>query len=379
MLETAPGRPESSGMAERSGPPISYYAKVTLVVVAVLVLVRAAWAVRNILLLVLVAAVLAVGLDPAVRRLERLNLPRGWAVSLIMLATVGFVVLFSGLVVPPVVRGVRQLASDIPGYIDRLQNQNEWFRDLSRKYDLSTKLKSLTDRLPSLASASLGRILGITRSVASVIFNMLTILILTIYFLMALPRGEQRAEDLMGGEHRHRNVRIFREALDRIGGYVSGNIAVSIIAGIVSFIFLRILGVPFAAALALWVAIADLIPTVGATLGALAAVIVAFFSSTVDGITTIVFFVVYQQVENYVIVPRVMRKAVDLSPAAVIVSVLIGGSLAGFAGALLALPIAATVKVVVRDVWLAPRLQATTTAPPPVPQGSGATEIQPGG
>jgi predicted PurR-regulated permease PerM len=357
-------------VAERTGPPLSYYAKITLVVVAVLALLRAAWAVRNILLLVVVAAVLAVGLDPAVRRLERSNLPRGWAVVLIMVATVGFIVLFAALVIPPVARGIRQLASDIPGYIDRLQNQSGWFRDLSRKYDLSTKLKSLTDRLPSLASASLGKILGITRSVASVIFNMLTILILTIYFLMALPRGERRAEGLMGGEHKQRNVRLFREALDRIGGYVSGNIAVSIIAGIASFLFLRIAGVPFAAALALWVAIADLIPTVGATLGALAAVIVAFFSSVADGIATIIFFVVYQQVENYVIVPRVMRKAVDLSPAAVIVSVLIGGSLAGFAGALLALPLAAAAKVVISDVWLKPRLETAGAATsPPREQG----------
>jgi predicted PurR-regulated permease PerM len=343
---------------------MSYYAKITLVVVVVLALLRAAWAVRNILLLVLVAAVLAVGLDPAVRRLERLKVPRGWAVLAIFVATVGFVVLFSMLVIPPVVRGVRQLASDIPGYIDRLQHNNGWFRDLSRKYDLSRKLKSLTDRLPSLASASLGKILGITRSVASVIFNMLTIGILTIYFLMALPRGEATAEGLMTGEHRQRNVQIFREALDRIGGYVSGNIAISIIAGIASFIFLRVVGVPFAAALALWVAIADLIPTVGATLGALAAAIVAFFSSIGDGIATVIFFIVYQQVENYVIVPRVMRKAVDLSPAAVIVSVLIGGSLAGFAGALLALPLAAAAKVVIQDVWLRPRLEPASQAPP---------------
>jgi predicted PurR-regulated permease PerM len=357
---------------------MSYYAKITVVVVAILALLRAAWAVRNILLLVVVAAVLAVGLDPAVRRLQRLNLPRGWAVFLILLATVGFVVLFSMLVIPPVVRGVRQLASDIPGYVDRLQNQSGWFQDLAQKYDLSTKLKSLTDRLPSLASASLGRVLGITRSVASVIFNMLTITILTIYFLMALPRGERTAEGLLSGEHRQRNVLIFREALERVGGYVSGNIAISIIAGIVSFVFLRVLGVPFAAALAMWVAIADLIPTVGATLGALAAVIVAFFSSIGDGIVSILFFIVYQQVENYVIVPRVMRKAVDLSPAAVIVSVLVGGSLAGFAGALLALPLAAAAKVVLREYWLAPRA-AATTAPPPMPPAPGPAEVEPSG
>jgi predicted PurR-regulated permease PerM len=290
-------------------------------------------------------------------------------------------VVFSVLVFPPVVRGVRQLASDIPGYVDRLQHQSGWFQDLAQRYDLSTKLRSLTDRLPSLASASLGKVLGITRSVASVIFNLLTISILTIYFLMGLPRGERTAEGLLKGEHRQRNVLIFREALERVGGYVSGNIAISIIAGIVSFVFLRIIGVPFAAALAMWVAIADLIPTVGATLGALAAVIVAFFSSIGDGIVTVIFFLVYQQVENYMIVPRVMRKAVDLSPAAVIVSVLIGGSLAGFAGALLALPLAAAAKVVVREYWLAPRTGAATTAPPPHPEPSapGSPEIQPTG
>src|SRR6266536_3080860 len=378
VLETGPRRAESTCVADQPGPPLSHYAKVTVVVIAVLALLRAAWAVRNILLLVLVAAVLAIGLDPAVRRLQRLNLPRGWAVFLIMLATVGFVALFSILVIPPVVRGVRQLALDIPGYVDRLQRENTWFRDLARKYDLSTKLRSLTDRLPSLASASLGKILGITRSVASVIFNLLTILILTIYFLMALHRGERTAERLMSGEHRRRNVLIFQEALDRVGGYVSGNLAISVIAGIASFVFLRIVGVPFAAALAMWVAIADLIPTVGATLGALAAVIVAFFSSVGDGIVTIIFFLAYQQVENYVIVPRVMRKAVDLTPAAVIVSVLIGGSLAGFAGALLALPLAAAAKVVIRDVWLGPRTQAVTTPPPPMPP-PGTTEVEPTG
>ncbi|MGH2555848.1 MAG: AI-2E family transporter, partial [Actinomycetota bacterium] len=150
-------------MAEQQGPPMSYYAKVTLTVAAVLALLAAAWSVRNILLLVLVAAVLAVGLNPAVRRLEKLGISRGWAVLLIFVAAVAFIALFSMLVVPPVVRGARQLASDVPGYVERLQNQNTWFRDLAEKYDLSTKLRSLTDRLPSLASSSLGRIFGITR------------------------------------------------------------------------------------------------------------------------------------------------------------------------------------------------------------------------
>jgi predicted PurR-regulated permease PerM len=359
MLETSFPAGESTAVAERDLPSMGHYARVTLTVVAVLAILAAAWAVRATLMLVLVAAVLAVGLDPPVRRLQRLHISRGWAVTLIFLATVAFLFIFALLVIPPLVREVRQLASDIPGYVDRLKTSQGWVGDLERKYHLSTKLKDLTDRLPSVASASLGKILGITKSVAAVIFNLLTISILTIYFQLSLPHTEENIRRLFRGEHRQRDVQMFQESLERVGGYVSGNIAVSVIAGVGAFVFLRIFGIPFAAALAMWVAVADLIPTVGATLGALAAVIVAFFSSITDGVATVIYFIVYQQVENYVIVPRVMKKAVDLSPAAVIVSVLIGGSLAGFAGALLALPLAAAAKVVIRDVWLRPRIDAS--------------------
>ncbi len=342
---------------------MGYYARVTLTIVGVLVLIAAAWAVRNILILLVVAAVLAVGLDPAVRRLERLKLPRGWAVAVIFLAAVGFIVLFALLVFPPLVSEVQQLAADIPRYLQRLRTQGGFLGDLERDYQLSRRLQDLTQRLPSIASSSIGTILGITRSVASAIFNTLTIAILTIYFLVALPRGERMLIAVFTRKERRKaDARTLDEALQRVGGYVSGNLIVSIIAGITSFIFLQIAGVPFAAALAMWVAIADLIPTVGATLGAIVAVAVAFFSSVADGIATTIYFVAYQQVENYVIVPRVMKKTVDLSPAAVIVSVLIGGSLAGFAGALLALPLAAAAKVVVRDVWLKDRLLTVAEA-----------------
>src|SRR5206468_3831580 len=185
-------------------------------------------------------------------------------------------------------------------------------------------------------------------------------------FLMSLPRTERTAEAMFIGPHRERDVRVFEESIQRIGGYVAGNIAVSIIAGVGAFVALAITGVPFAAALAMWVAIADLIPTVGATLGALAAVGVASFTGLGRVIATVIYFIVYQQVENYVIVPRVMKKAVDLSPAMVIVSVLIGGSLAGFAGALIALPLAAAAKVVLRDLWLRDRLA--------LPAGPGASK-----
>jgi predicted PurR-regulated permease PerM len=212
-----------------------------------------------------------------------------------------------------------------------------------------------------------GTILGITKSVGAMIFNLLTISILTIYFLLSLPRTERLAESLFRGEHRERNVRILDESLEKVGGYVSGNIFVSVVAGMFAYAAFRFMGLPFAAALGMWVAIADLIPTVGATLGALAGVIVAAFVGWGEVIVVIIYFIVYQQVENYVIVPRVMKRAVDLSPALVIVSVLIGGSLAGFAGALLALPLAAAGKVLVKEVWFSdhPEMAETDSAAEP--------------
>jgi predicted PurR-regulated permease PerM len=351
-------------------PPMSHYAKATLTVVGVLALLAAAWSVRNILILILVAAVLAIGLDPPVRRLERLRMPRGWAVLVIVLAVFGFLVLFSSLVVPPLVSQVRELTANIPDYIERLQNQSGFFGGLERKYHLSDRLQDLTSRLPSIASASFGTILGITKSIASLIFNTLTVGVLTVYFLLAVPRMRRFGDSLLTGRTRARDVQMFEESIDRIGGYVSGNIGISIIAGVSSYIFLRIAGVPFAAALALWVAIADLIPTVGAILGALVAGTVAAFSGLGTFIATIIFFVAYQQLENYVIAPRVMSRTVDLSPAAVLVSVLIGGSLGGLAGALLALPLAAAVKVILREVWLGDRLGATAKGTEAEPAGT---------
>ena len=184
----------------------------------------------------------------------------GWAVAIILFATVVFLALFAALVVPPLVREVRQLAANIPDYVTRLRTQQRWLGDLARKVDISEKLQELTDRLPSLASSSFGAVFGFTKGIASVVFSTLTVFYSTIYFLMELPRLRQTVVALFRPHRRDQAGALQTEALDRIGAYVSGNIWTSIIAGICSFIALSLIGVPFAAALAMWVAIADLIP-----------------------------------------------------------------------------------------------------------------------
>jgi predicted PurR-regulated permease PerM len=339
-------------------PAMGYWARVTLTVTAILALLVAAWTVRGILLLVLVSTVLAVGLDPQVRWLQRRHVSRAWAVTIIGVLGIGFIALFAWLVIPQAVRQTQDLAREFPGYLDRLRGSTGTLGTLEAKYHLSERLRQAASHLPDLA---IGRIPSIAAGAGSVIANTLTVAVLTIYFLLGLERSHAAAKTIVAGEHSERNIRILDEALERIGGYVSGNIFISIIAGTLAFIVLRILGVPFAAALSVWVAIADLIPGIGAMLGAVVCVIVALFSSVGDGIAVAVYFVVYQRIENYVILPRVMTKAIDLSAPTVIVTLLIGSSLAGLAGALIALPIVAAIKVAIRELW--PRVVPSTSEP----------------
>ena len=335
-------------MPDERFPPMSYWVRATLTVAAVLALLLAAWTVRNILLLVLVATVLAVGLDPQVRWLQRHRVSRAWAVTIIGVLSVGFLALFAWLVIPQAVRQAQDLARDFPGYLDRLRSSTGTVGSMEARYHLSERLQQASSQLPDLA---VGKIPSITAGAGSVIANTLTVGVLTIYFLLGLERGHAAAKSAVAGDHTVRNVRILDESIERIGGYVTGNIFISIIAGTLAFFVLEILGVPFAAALAVWVAIADLIPGIGAMLGAVVCVIVALFSSVGDGIAVAVYFVVYQRVENYLILPRVMTKAIDLSAPTVIVTLLVGSSLAGLAGALIALPIVAAAKVVIRELW----------------------------
>jgi predicted PurR-regulated permease PerM len=358
---TKPGKSRPK-MPDDRFPAMAYWARVTLTVAGALVLLLAAWRVRHILLLVLVAAVLAVGLDLQVRWLQRRRLSRGWAVTIVLFLGVGLLVLFVGLVIPSAVRQTQALARHTPDYLGRLQHATGFLGTLQHKYDLAQRLRETTARLPALA---LKKIPGITASAGTIIFNVLTVAVLTVYFLSGLPRGKEAAKALLAGQGKHadRNIRILEESLARVGGYVSANLVISIIAGTLAFAVLEILRVPFAAALGFWVAIADLIPSVGAMLGAVLCVIVALFSSLADGIAVAVYFIVYQRVENYFILPRIMTKAIDLSAPTVIIVLLIGASLAGLQGALIALPIAATVKVVIREVWLVERTPAATPSP----------------
>jgi predicted PurR-regulated permease PerM len=340
---------------------MSYWVRWTLTIAAVATVLAALSSVANIVILVMMAAVLAIGLDPAVRVFERRGVSRGRAVTLIFLGALAVVVLFASLVIPRLVTQVGELADNVPDYVEELSTRDDAIGRYFEENDVTAKLQKFIEELPKTITGSFGTIVGVAGRVGSVIFNVVTVAILTIYFMLSLPRMRRTAAVAFSPGSRQRAEDVMDQAISRIGGYVAGILTTASIAGSSALLFFSLLsvfgeGIPFAVPLAVFSGLLGLIPAVGAYIGAAPAVIVGFFQSRPTGLLILAYFIVYQQVENYVIQPRIMKNAVNLSPAAVIVSTLVFGSLAGFAGAVLALPAAATIKVVIVEVFLRDRV-----------------------
>jgi predicted PurR-regulated permease PerM len=308
-------------------------------------------AVGSVLILILISLVLAIGFQPAVEWLERRGLRRGWAVALGILLGTLVVGGFLWLVLPDIVRQASELARAAPGYLQDLQQGEGFVPDAIRELDLIQRVQELGAQLP-------GTVFGILGGLAAFVFAALTVLILTIYFTVNMPRMRSGVARLLrpGGEREDFEA-ILRRSTEQVGGYVLGQLVVVTIAGVSAFIALAIIGVPFAAAIAFFVALMDLIPTIGAVIAAVVASAVAAFEGVPELIATAAYFLVYQQIENYFIQPRVMGRAIQMSAALVIIAVLLGGTLLGPVGAILAIPMAAILKVVLHELFVEDRIE----------------------
>jgi predicted PurR-regulated permease PerM len=329
---------------------------VSLGVLAVLAVAAAVYTTRAVLVRVLIALFIAVSLDPAVRALTRRGMRRSLAVLVIFLVAGGLAAAFLVSVIPAMVHQFQSLVHDFPGYIASLSDRSARFRQLTDRYHLTGKVQDLIASLPGRLG---GGLLGFTRRLFGALFDTLTVVVLTIYFMADMPRLRHNAMRLFPRAHRARFSRVSDVMVDKVGSYMIGNLLISLAAGLAAFVVFTALGVPFAVPLAFVVALCDLIPMIGATLGAVAGVAAALLTTELWPATVIValFFVGYQQLENYLIAPRILRHTVSLSAAAVLLAGLIGGTVLGLIGALMAIPVAAGLKVV-----LAERLQARDAA-----------------
>jgi len=306
--------------------------------------------VRSVLVLLLISGFLAAGLNPAVEFLMRRGLARSKAVGVVLAwVIVGFLG-FLLAIVPPIVDQTTQFVDSAPGYVDKLL-ENERIADLDERFHLLEQAKSGLQS-PNLAGNVFGGVLGVGKVVFSLVFSAITVLTLTLYFMSSLPTMKAAAYKAVPASRRDVVEPIADDILGKIGGYVAGALTIAGCAGAISFVVLLIAGVPYPLALALVVMVTDVIPVIGATLGAIIVSAVAFTQDVRTGVIVAVFYLIYQQVENYVIAPRVMQRSVSVSPVVTIVAVLLGGSLMGIVGALLAIPTAAAVQLVMQEVVL---------------------------
>ena len=330
--------------------------------VAVGVVLWVVWVARRVLVWTFVSAFLAVALSPAVDAIQRRGVHRrGGAAGIVYLIMIAIIAGLGALFIPTLVNQVNDLVDAAPGYVKDLTAGRGPLGFLETKYHVVQRVQDAvkgngSGRLAGGATAAL----DVTRSVITFVVGVVTILFMTFFMLLEGPAWRDRFIALLPVGAQARAHRIAGEIANTIGGYVSGNLLISVIAGFFTTIVLLAVGVPFALALGLLVAILDLIPLAGATLAAIIVTLVALTDSLASALIVAAFFVVYQQLENHLLQPIVYGRTVKLSPLAILVSVLIGAEVAGVIGALGAIPVAGTIQILISD-WL----QHRRPSPPP--------------
>lgn len=335
-------------------------AKVVVVAAAVVAGLYLAYLIRTVIGLFLIAAFFAVAIAPAVNWLDHRKVPRWVAILLVYLSIAAGIFGIGLIIIPPLVTGVESLSQDLPGYVDDLRN-NKTFRDYDNRYHITENLKQQAKELPANLGNAAGTLRDVTVGVFSSFVQLFSILVITFFLVKDGSRLLEFFYKQLPGERSRRFRSIGGDISDAISGYVFGNFVISVLAGLVTYVTLRIIGVPFALPLAILFGFFDLVPLVGATLGGiLVGIVVAFVAFPVGLIVWVVVLILYQQIENNLIQPYVYGRAVQLHPLIVIGAILVGASVLGVLGALMAIPAAAAVQAVVRDYW---RIKHPETGP----------------
>jgi predicted PurR-regulated permease PerM len=303
-------------------------------------------AASGVLLLMALALVIAVGLDPVVSMLQR-RVPRWLGVVTVSLAALAVLGAFLALAIPPIVNEVNALVKSAPHYLQSLQSKSSLLGRINRQLHLVRDLKK------ALSSGSLSAIgsglVGAGKTAVTVVSGIFIVVVLTIYFLADIPRVKRTLHRLTPRSRRARTAALLDEAFARVGGFVLGNVLTSVIAGLGTLVWVEIFSVPYPALLAVFVGLMDLIPIVGSTLAGFVVALVALTVSLPVAVATAIFYIVYRNAEDYLITPRIMKRTVHVPGLVTVIAVVIGGSLLGIIGALIAIPVAAIIQLIVEE------------------------------
>jgi predicted PurR-regulated permease PerM len=316
-------------------------------VVATIALVELLLRARSVLILIIVALFIAAGLDPVVKWLTRKGLPR-WAAVVVVLLTVFIVIAgFIASAVPPLASQTGALVHELPKYAHELQDHNSTIGKLNAKYHVQQRLSSL---LSTKGTTLIGGVLGAGELVISAFSSVLLVLVLTVYFLASLDKTKLFFYRLIPQSRRERGILLGEEIFTKVGGYVLGNVLTSLIAGAGTFFWMLAWGIPYPLLLGLLVALLDLIPVIGSWIGGAIVALVALTVSLPVAVATLAFYILYKLAEDYFIVPRVMGRTVQVPALVSLIAVVLGGVLLGVVGALIAIPVAAAISLLLREI-----------------------------
>ena len=350
--------------------PAKTVVKIVLIIVAVVLCLYLIYLLRRPITWLFIAGFVALALSPPVNFLNQ-YMKRGFAIALVYLSLLGVIVALTALLVPPVVDEATNLADNAPSYVQDVRDyveKNERLREINADYQITDKLDEEAAKLPNKIGGAAGVLRDIGFGIVNGVFAFVTIMVLAAFMLSGGPDWRRRALALMPPDRAERTDRILNHVASAVSGYVTGALVVAFIAGLSTFIVLTIIGAPFAAPLAVVAGLFSLVPLVGATIAAVLIGIVTLFSDfPTDTILWAVWAIVYQQIENNLIQPQVQKRTVNVNGFIVLVSVLFGATLLGVLGALVAIPIAASIQIFIREwwAWRQENRLVRPTGPPP--------------
>ena len=352
-------------------PSIRDIVRIVLVVVSVAITLYILWLLRKPISWLLIATLLAIALSPPVNKLS-MYMRRGFAIAITYLGLLLVPVLLIALIVPPLITEANDFADNVPRYADDVTEyvqDNDRLREINKDYDITQKLEEEAKKLPDRLGGAAGTLRDIGFGIVNSLFALITILVMAAFLLGSGRRWTDAFIDSRPPEWRDRRRRSRDNLASAVGGYVAGALTIAVIAGIATYIVLLILGVPFRGPLAVIAGLFSLIPLVGATIAAvLIGAVTLFENFPTATIIWAIWAVVYQQIENHVIQPQIQKRTVNVHPFITIVAVLFGATLLGVLGALVAIPVAASIQILIREYVDLRTLSIKTPEPPPPPE-----------
>jgi predicted PurR-regulated permease PerM len=343
--------------------------RIVLIVVCVAIALYLIFLLRRPITWLLISIFLAIALSPPVNALEQ-KMKRGLAITVVYLGLLAVPLALIALIVPPLITEANNFADNVPSYandVSAFVRENDRLRELNRDYDITSRLEEEAGKLPERLGGAAGTLRDVGFGIVNSAFALITILVLTAFLLSSGRGWVNRAIDMRPPEQRERFRRSADHMAQAVGGYVAGALTIAVIAGVATYIVLTILGVPFRAPLAVIAGLFSLIPLVGATIAAvLIGVVTLFEDFPTATIVWAVWAIAYQQFENHVIQPQIQKRTVHVHPFITIVAVLFGATLLGVLGALVAIPVAASIQILLRE-WVDLRTMSIKSEPPEPP------------